>query len=57
MRISILVLLILLAACHFVEINMVQRTVLDQGDETKDSVRSSIDKPESEKYELIAPIK
>lgn len=57
LAILILASVIFLAACHIIEINMVQRAVLDSGDGTSDEVRSSISKPESEKYDLIAPIK
>jgi hypothetical protein len=53
----IVVIALMLTACHIIEINMVQRAVLDSGDGTSDEVRSSISKPESEKYDLIAPIK
>ena len=53
----LLVMLAILTACHFVEVNMVQRAVLDDGDGTTDTVRSTIQKPESENYEVLVPFK
>ena len=55
--IVIVTMTLLLTACHLIELNMVNRTVLDQGDGTSDSVTSREFKQESDEMKLIVPFK
>jgi len=50
--------LLFFAGCHIVEVNMVQRNIMDKGDATRDSYSKVGDsRLDDEKSELIVPIK
>ena len=52
-----IVILFIVAGCHIIEVNMVQRANLDKGDGTVSSMKEITSKKESDKLELIVPIK
>jgi len=53
-----ILIVLLLAGCTLVEVNMVQRDIVDKGDDTKDVYSKDGDtKEESDALELVVPIK
>jgi len=53
----VVVMLMWIVGCNLVEINMVNRSIMDRGDGTSSSHQEVTTKEDEDKLELIVPIK